>query len=164
RSGRLQRVAVLTGDGELPGRQVALELGVTEVHTNLLPEDKVNKIEEILQSNIDGKVLFVGDGINDAPVLARSDAGIAMGKGGTDAAIESADVVLMTDELSRLPQAIQSAQKTRRIVFQNIFLALGIKGMFLSLGALGYASLWESVLADVGVALLAVINALRALK
>lgn len=161
----IQNLALFTGDGEGPALETAQDVGIPTVHHTLLPEDKVKKIEElVLHPNKKGTVLFVGDGINDAPVLARSDAGIAMGGRGTDAAIESADVVLMTDEVRRIPQAIAHAKKTRRIVVQNIIMALGIKLLFLTLGAFGVASMWEAVIADVGVALAAVLNATRALR
>jgi len=141
---------------------VANELGIEQVHAELLPQDKVELIEGFLAE--DKKLAFIGDGINDAPVLARSDIGIAMGGLGSDAAIEAADVVFMTDEVGRIGTSIRLAKYTRRIVWQNIGLALGIKGLFLLLGALGMASLWEAVFADVGVTIIAVINASRALR
>jgi Cd2+/Zn2+-exporting ATPase len=129
-----------------------------------LPEGKLERLETILgQERGRGSVIFVGDGVNDAPVLARADAGIAMG-GGSDAAVESADVVLMGGEPSRVVEAIERAKRTRRIVAQNIVFALGVKLAFLGLGALGLAAMWEAVIADVGVALLAVLNSTRALK
>jgi Cd2+/Zn2+-exporting ATPase len=125
-----------------------------------LPEDKVSALEELLHQT-HGKVAFVGDGINDAPVIARADVGMAMGGLGSDAAIEIADVVIMTDAPSKVGEAIQIAQRTRRIVWQNILLALGIKVGFIALGAVGLATLWAAVFADVGVALLAILNASR---
>jgi len=161
----IKDLAVLTGDSEGPAKRTAFELGDIAVHHSLLPEDKLAKVDELLKAYENrGSVIYVGDGINDAPVLARSDAGIAMGGIGTDAAIESADVVLMTDEISRIPQLISHARKTKRIVLQNILFALGFKVAFLFLGALGIATMWEAVIADVGVALLAVLNATRALR
>lgn len=161
----IKDLAVLTGDSEGPAKRTAHELGDIAVHHSLLPEDKLAKVDELLKAYENhGSVIYVGDGINDAPVLARSDAGIAMGGIGTDAAIESADVVLMTDEIKRIPQLISHARKTKRIVLQNIFFALGFKVAFLVLGALGIATMWEAVIADVGVALLAVLNATRALR
>jgi Cd2+/Zn2+-exporting ATPase len=161
----IQHIAVLTGDHEGPARRTAEALGNIEVHHNLLPEDKLNKVDEMIRRcEGRGSLVYVGDGINDAPVLARSDAGIAMGGVGTDAAIESADVVLLTDEVSRIPQLISHARKTRHIVVENIVFALGFKVAFLALGALGIATMWEAVIADVGVALLAVLNATRALR
>ncbi|HOV38928.1 MAG TPA: heavy metal translocating P-type ATPase [Spirochaetales bacterium] len=164
RSLQVKRIVLLTGDGKGPAERTAASLGLTEVHHDLLPADKVEKLEGIVQDpKKKGTVLFVGDGINDAPVLARSDAGIAMGDG-SDIAIESADVVLMTDDTRRVPQAIAQARRTRYIVLENIFFALGVKFLFLTLGVLGAATLWEAVIADVGVALLAVLNATRALR
>lgn len=161
----IKDLAVLTGDSEGPAKRTARELGDIAVHHSLLPEDKLAKVDELLKAYENrGSVIYVGDGINDAPVLARSDAGIAMGGIGTDAAIESADVVLMTDEIRRIPQLISHARKTKRIVLQNILFALGFKVAFLVLGALGIATMWEAVIADVGVALLAVLNATRALR
>lgn len=163
----VKRVAMLTGDSEKIGSSVGLELNISEVYSELLPHQKVEVLETILaekQSDTgkSGKVIFVGDGINDAPVLARSDIGIAMGGVGSDAAIEAADIVIMNDEPSKLTTAIRVAQKTRIIVWQNIIGALGVKGIVLLLGALGYATMWEAVFADVGVAILAVLNSVRA--
>ena len=139
-------------------------MGLDDYLANLLPEDKVDAIEKILAQSGKSKVIFVGDGINDAPVIARADVGIAMGALGSDAAIETADVVLMTDAPSKVAEAIQIAQKTRQIVIQNIVLAMVIKGVFIALGTIGLATLWEAVFADVGVALLAILNAGRVLK
>lgn len=162
---RIEDLLLLTGDSEGPARRTAHELGDISVYHSLLPEDKLTKVEEMLETYTKrGTVLYVGDGINDAPVLARSDAGIAMGGIGTDVAIESADVVLMTDEIRRIPQLISHARRTKGIVIQNIIFALGFKVAFLALGALGIATMWEAVIADVGVALLAVLNATRALR
>lgn len=153
---------MLTGDREENGRAVAEAVGVARVYAELLPADKVRIVEDLLRGMDRGKKLaFVGDGINDAPVLARSDVGVAMGGLGSDAAIEAADVVIMNDRPSRLPQAIRIARKTMAIVAQNIVLALGIKGAVLLLSASGYAVMWAAVFADVGVALLATANALR---
>lgn len=156
---------MLTGDEESIGQAVAQELGLDEYHARLLPQDKVQTLEDIDRRKRPGsKLVFVGDGINDAPVLARADIGIAMGGLGSDAAIEAADVVLMTDEPSKLVEAIGVAKDTRRIVMQNIVFALGVKGIFLVLGACGLVGMWLAVFGDVGVALLAVLNAMRILK
>ncbi|PKL10156.1 MAG: cadmium-translocating P-type ATPase [Spirochaetae bacterium HGW-Spirochaetae-7] len=160
----IRRIAMLTGDSGASADRVALEAGITEVHHGLLPEGKLERLEAILgQERGRGSVIFVGDGINDAPVIARADAGIAMGAG-SDAAIESADVVLMSGEPSRVAEAIFRARRTRAIVTQNIVFALGIKLAVMGLGAFGLAAMWEAVLADVGVALLAVLNSTRALR
>ncbi|AVX32039.1 Cd2+/Zn2+-exporting ATPase [Carboxydocella thermautotrophica] len=161
----IRRLVMLTGDSQAAARQVAEQLGITEVKAELLPQDKVVWLEKIEQEKTaQGKVAFVGDGINDAPVLARADIGIAMGGLGADAAIEAADVVLMRDEPVQLVEAVQIARRTKQIVWQNIALAFGVKGMVLLLGAGGLATMWEAVFADVGVALLAVLNALRILQ
>lgn len=160
----VRRIAMLTGDSGASADRVAVEAGITEVHHGLLPAGKLERLEAILgQERGRGSVIFVGDGVNDAPVLARADAGIAMGAG-SDAAIESADVVLMSGEPSRVAEAIDRARRTRTIVTQNIVFALGIKLAFIGLGAFGMAAMWEAVMADVGVALLAVLNSTRALK
>jgi len=160
----VRRVAMLTGDSGASAHRVAAEAGITEVHHGLLPEGKLDRLESILgEERGRGSVIFVGDGVNDAPVLARADAGIAMG-GGSDAAVESADVVLMSGEPSRVVEAIERAKRTRRIVAQNIVFALGIKLAFLGMGAFGLAAMWEAVIADVGVALIAVLNSTRALR
>lgn len=156
---------MLTGDNETIGKAVAQELGLDDCYAQLLPGDKVAVLEQLDASKRSGsKLAFVGDGINDAPVLARADIGIAMGGLGSDAAIEAADVVLMTDEPSKLVEAIQIAKETRKIVVQNITFALGIKAVFLLLGAFGMVGMWLAVFGDVGVALLAVLNAMRILK
>ena len=161
----VKKTVMLTGDSYVVGKAVAEELGIDEYYTELLPHNKVEMIELVEKQKItEGKVVFVGDGINDAPVLARADIGIAMGGLGSDAAIEAADVVLMTDEPSKLITAIKIAKRTNRIVWQNIIFALGIKAVVLLLGAGGIATMWEAVFADVGVALLAVLNAMRVLK
>ncbi len=161
----VRRLAMLTGDAEAPAKKAAAAAGVDELHHGLLPEGKIERLEAILaEERGRGTVLFVGDGINDAPALARADAGIAMGAAGSDAAVESADAVLMGDEPSRVADAVAVARKTRRIVLQNIAFALGVKLVFLSVGAFGLAAMWDAVIADVGVALIAVLNATRALK
>lgn len=161
----VKKTVMLTGDNEQIAEAVASQLGIDEFHSQLLPTQKVEKLEELdRQKSSGGKLAFVGDGINDAPVLARADIGIAMGGLGSDAAIEAADVVLMTDEPSKLTEAIKIAKATRRIVVQNIVFALIIKGVFLLLGALGIAGMWIAVFGDVGVALIAVLNSMRILK
>lgn len=154
--------AMLTGDAQSIGQAVAQKTGVDEAHCELLPQDKVEVLERIQREK--GSSAFVGDGINDAPVLARADVGIAMGGAGSDAAIEAADVVLMTDEPSAVPQAIRISKKTRRIVWQNIIFALAVKAVIMVLGVTGLADMWWAVFADVGVTLIAVLNALRAMK
>lgn len=161
----IRKTVMLTGDEEAIGREAAEALGLDAYYAQLLPDQKVEKLEQLDSGKRPGsKLAFVGDGINDAPVLARADVGIAMGGLGSDAAIEAADVVLMTDEPSKLVDAIKVARKTKRIVLQNIAMALGVKGAFLILGAFGVAGMWEAVFSDVGVALLAVFNALRMMK
>jgi Cd2+/Zn2+-exporting ATPase len=161
----IKRIVMLTGDNSKVAEKVAGILGVDQVFSQLLPEDKVEKLETLIREKVgDRKLVFVGDGINDAPVLARADIGVAMGGLGSDAAIEAADVVLMTDEPSKLVSAIKIAQKTKAIVWQNIIFALGVKFLVLILGALGFASMWAAVFADVGVALIAVLNAMRVMK
>ena len=146
-------------------KKIGSELGLDEVYSELLPQDKVEKLEAIdREKSPKGKLIYVGDGINDAPVLARADIGIAMGGLGSDAAIEAADVVIMTDEPSKIATAIKIARKTQKIVWQNIAFALGIKILFLSLGAFGVATMWEAVFADVGVAIIAILNAMRAMN
>ncbi|MDS1030590.1 heavy metal translocating P-type ATPase [Bacillota bacterium LX-D] len=160
----IKKLIMLTGDAKAIGEKVGQELGLDEVHAELLPDQKVEKLEEITSGETGGKIVFVGDGINDAPVLARADIGVAMGGLGSDAAIEAADIVLMTDEPLKLAGAIKIARKTRAIVWQNIVFSLGVKIVVLLLGAGGLATLWEAVFADVGVALIAVLNAMRALR
>ena len=161
----VEKTVMLTGDDERIGKSVADELGLDVYYAQLLPDQKVEKLEMLDKQKRQGsKLAFVGDGINDAPVLARADVGIAMGGLGSDAAIEAADVVLMTDEPSKLVEAIDVAKATKRIVTQNIVIALGIKSVFLVLGALGMAGMWEAVFGDVGVTIIAVLNAMRILK
>ncbi|MDR1643365.1 MAG: cadmium-translocating P-type ATPase [Clostridiales bacterium] len=159
------KTVMLTGDAKSIGEKVAAQLGVDEALSELLPDGKVEKVEELLRNkSASGKLAFVGDGINDAPVLARADIGIAMGGLGSDAAIEAADIVVMTDEPSKLPEAIKISKKTLEIVKQNIVFALGVKLFVLVLGALGYAPMWAAVFADVGVSVLAILNAMRVLN
>ena len=161
----VNNIVMLTGDSENTARHIAGELGIEKYYSELLPADKVAKIEEIIQNKAKNKsVIFTGDGINDAPVLARADIGIAMGGLGSDAAIEASDVVIMDDKPSKIPAAVKIAQKTMLIVRQNIIFAIGVKVLFLMLGAFGYMTMWGAVFADVGVTLLAVLNSLRALK
>ena len=161
----VEETVMLTGDDERIGKAVAEQLGLDEYYAQLLPDQKVEKLELLDSKKRSGsKLVFIGDGINDAPVLARADVGIAMGGLGSDAAIEAADVVLMTDEPSKLVEAIDIAKATKRIVIQNIVLALAINGVFLVLGAFGIAGMWEAVFGDVGVAIIAVFNAMRILK
>ncbi|HID07984.1 MAG TPA: cadmium-translocating P-type ATPase [Armatimonadetes bacterium] len=161
----VKRIAMLTGDNEAVARNVAQKLGLDSYYAELLPEEKVAVIERMLgESQKDGKVAFVGDGINDAPVIARADVGVAMGGLGSDAAIEVADVVIMTDAPSKVAEAIKVSRKTRRIVWENIALALVVKGIFIVLGIVGFATMWQAVFADVGVALIAVFNAARVLR
>lgn len=158
----IKQLTMLTGDREAVAGRVAQRLGLDNYYSELLPDQKVDEIEELLgRQKENDKLIFVGDGINDAPVLARSDIGVAMGGLGSDAAIEAADVVLMTDEPSKLITAINTARRTRKIVWQNIILALGVKGIVLIMGAVGLATMWGAVFADVGVALIAVFNAMR---
>lgn len=161
----VERVVMLTGDHENMGATVAKELHLDEYHAELLPQDKVTWVEKLMeQKSVNGKLIFVGDGINDAPVLALSDIGVAMGGLGSDAAIEAADVVIMTDEPSRIANSIQISKKTMRIVRENIGFAIAVKVGVLLLSALGLASMWAAVFADVGVSILAIINALRVLS
>jgi len=161
----IRRVAMLTGDSAPSAERIGREAGMDELHHGLLPQHKLERLEAIMgDGRRRGTVVFVGDGVNDAPVLARADAGIAMGLSGSDAAVESADVVLMSDEPSRVAEAIERARRTRAIVVQNIVFALGVKLAFLSFGAFGLAAMWEAVIADVGVALVAVLNSMRALR
>ncbi len=156
---------MLTGDNQRTGKDVSVKLGLDGYFAELLPHQKVEKVEEIMKQRRNPKelVAVVGDGINDAPVLMRSDIGVAMGALGSDAAIEAADIVLMNDQPSKLAEAVQIARKTRQIVWQNIVLALGVKIVFLTMGALGIATMWEAVIADMGVALVAIFNATRIL-
>ena len=161
----IKRLIMLTGDAKETAQSVAKSLGISEFHAQLLPTDKVEITETLLQQLKDNKkLIFVGDGINDAPVLARADIGIAMGGLGSDAAIEAADIVIMNDQPSKIATAIKISRKTLRIVKQNIVFAIGIKVVVLVLAALGMASMWAAVFADVGVAFLAILNAMRAMK
>ncbi len=161
----IKRIVMLTGDRKETADDVAKRLGITEVFSQLLPGDKVSKIENLFaQKSNNGKLVFVGDGINDAPVLARADIGIAMGGLGSDAAIEAADIVIMTDEPSKIAQAMKISEKTLKIVRENIIFALGIKFLVLLLAAIGMANMWAAVFADVGVAFIAILNAMRAMK
>ena len=160
----VRRTVMLTGDARKVAEQVAGELDIDEVYSELLPADKVEKVEELLKNRSEKeKLAFVGDGINDAPVLGRADIGIAMGAMGSDAAIEAADVVLMDDDPMKIAKAIRISRKCLRIVYQNIVFAIGIKLICLALGAVGIANMWLAIFADVGVMILAVLNAIRAL-
>ena len=159
----VEKTVMLTGDIRRVADHVAGELCVDEVHSELLPADKVAQVEHLLNSS-DGKLAFVGDGINDAPVLSRADIGIAMGAMGSDAAIEAADVVLMDDDPLKISKAIRISRKCLRIVYENIVFALGVKGLCLVLGAMGIANMWAAIFADVGVMVIAVLNAIRALQ
>lgn len=164
KSAGVHRTVMLTGDTDAVAKQVAKELGIDIVYSELLPEDKVTKVEELLEKKSPKeKLAFVGDGINDAPVLSRADIGIAMGAMGADAAIEAADIVLMDDDPLKIAKAIKISRKCLRIVYENIWFAIGIKIICLLLGALGIANMWLAVFADVGVMILAVLNAIRAL-
>jgi len=158
----VNRIIMLTGDKAYVANSVAEKLGITEVYSELLPNEKVEFVENFLKEK-KGSLLFVGDGINDAPVLSLSDVGVSMGVIGSDAAIESADLVLMDDDPLKIAKAIKHSRRVMRIVYQNIFFAIGIKILCLTLGALGYADMWLAVFADVGVMVLAVLNAIRAL-
>ncbi len=161
----IRRTVMLTGDADAVGQDVARRLGLDRAYTELLPADKVDRVEELLAQKSDkGMLAFVGDGINDAPVLARADVGIAMGALGSDAAIEAADVVLMTDEPSKIAAIMQIARKTIRISNENIVFALGVKFLVLILGAVGRANMWAAVFADVGVSVIAILNAIRAMR
>lgn len=161
----IKKTVMLTGDAKRIGEKIADMLGIDEVYTELLPADKVQQVESLFEmKSAKGKLAFVGDGINDAPVLARADIGIAMGGLGSDAAIEAADIVIMTDEPSKLAVAIMLSKKTLRIVKQNIAFALAVKGIVLLMGAVGMATMWAAIFADVGVAVLAILNAIRMLS
>ena len=161
----IRKTVMLTGDKEKPGKVVAEKLGLDEVYTELLPDGKVKKVEDLMKEKSEkGKLVFVGDGINDAPVLALSDIGIAMGGLGSDSAIEAADIVIMTDEPSKIVTAIKTSKKTMKIVKQNIIFAITVKILVLILTAFGIGNMWQAVFADVGVSVLAVINSLRVLK
>ena len=161
----LKKAVMLTGDAKKVGEQVAKELGLDLAYTELLPADKVTHMQDLLQeTSPKGKLVFAGDGMNDAPVLAGADIGIAMGGVGSDAAIEAADIVIITDEPSKVAQAIQIARKTIRIVKQNVVFALAVKIGVLILSACGISNLWAAVFADVGVSVIAILNAMRAVK
>lgn len=161
----VHKTVMLTGDAQAVGQAVAGQLGLDEVYAQLLPADKVEQVERLIGEKAEQeKLAFVGDGINDAPVLSRADIGIAMGAMGSDAAIEAADIVLMDDKPSKIARAIQISKRTLRIVRQNIVFALAVKALILVLGAFGFANMWEAVFADVGVAVIAILNAMRALK
>ncbi|MBP5660976.1 MAG: HAD-IC family P-type ATPase, partial [Lachnospiraceae bacterium] len=164
RKAGIRNIVMLTGDNEKTAASVAKSVALDNFYANLNPMDKVSSIEKIMADDPAGVVAFVGDGINDAPVLSRADIGIAMGAMGSDAAIEAADVVIMTDDLSKLSEAKKIAIKTLRIVKENIVFALGIKLLVLVLAAFGIANMWAAIFADVGVAFLAILNAMRALK
>jgi Cd2+/Zn2+-exporting ATPase len=165
RKAGVARIVMLTGDNSCAAEAVAGRLGLDGFHATLMPEDKLRILEQLMTRDAKGgKLAFVGDGINDAPVIARADVGVAMGALGSDAAIETADVVLMTDSPLKMVEAVHIARQTRAIVWQNIVMALAIKVLFVVLGAMGVASMWEAVFADMGVALAAVVNATRALK
>ena len=160
----IRRLVMLTGDDKQVAEHVAASVGITEVKSQLLPADKVAAVEEMLiQKQSKETLAFVGDGINDAPVLSRADIGIAMGALGSDAAIEAADIVLMDDDPLKIAKAVRIAKKCIRIVYENIYFALGIKLVCLLLGALGIANMWVAIFADVGVMVIAVLNAVRAL-
>lgn len=155
---------MLTGDADRVAQQVAGSLGIDKVYSELLPAQKVEKVEELLTSKSEkDKLAFVGDGINDAPVLSRADIGIAMGALGSDAAIEAADIVLMDDDPLKIVKAIRISKKCMRIVYENIYFAIGIKILCLILGAVGIANMWLAIFADVGVMVIAVLNAIRVL-
>jgi len=161
----IKDIVMLTGDSESAGLNTARELGIDKVHARLLPADKVEKVEELIsQKSGRGTLMFAGDGINDAPVLARADVGVAMGALGSDAAIEAADVVIMTDEPSKIAAAIKISKNTLKIAYQNIIFAISVKVLILILSTFGLTSLWAAVFADVGVAFIAILNAMRALS
>ena len=161
----VQKTVMLTGDRADIAKETADIIGIDEFHAELLPQDKVRLVEELLNKKAEGEMLsFVGDGINDAPVLMRSDVGIAMGSLGSDAAIEAADVVIMDDNLEKIAKIVKIGRKTMTIVKQNIVLALAVKTVVLLLGALGAANMWEAVFADVGVSVIAILNSMRALR
>ena len=161
----VKKAVMLTGDRRAVGEAVAARLGLDEVHAELLPGDKVIEVEKLLEAETGKeKVAFVGDGINDAPVLSRADIGIAMGSMGSDAAIEAADVVLMDDDPRKIAAVVRISRKTMVIVKENIVFALGVKALVLLMGAVGVATMWEAVFADVGVSVIAILNAMRALR
>ena len=157
----IKNAVMFTGDNHTTANQISNELALDKCYSELLPQNKVELLEDILKEKDIGKVIFVGDGINDAPVLARADIGIAMGGIGSDAAIEAADVVIMNDDISKIEDGIVIARNTNKIVNQNIIFALGVKAIVLILGALGIATMWLAVFADVGVAFIAILNSMR---
>ena len=162
---KIKKTYILTGDEKRIADKIAQEVGVDECKSELLPDQKLENLETILKSKGEKeKVIFVGDGVNDSPCLARADIGIAMGGIGADAAIEAADVVIMTDELTKIAQAIKIAKKTMKIVKQNIVFALTVKIIILALGALGFANMWLAVFADVGVSMIAILHSMKTLK
>jgi Cd2+/Zn2+-exporting ATPase len=158
----IERLVLLSGDRYERAEKIAGEVGIDEVFAPLLPEGKFDKLEEIITAS-DAPVMFVGDGINDAPSLSRADVGVAMGGIGSDSAIESADLVITSDNLAKIPEAVKIARKTLRIAKQNIVFAIGVKLLILALGALGFANMWLAVFADVGVAVIAILNSMRTL-
>lgn len=161
----IKDIIMLTGDRKNIAEKIGKDVNIDKVYSELLPNEKVEKIEEIIKNkNNNKKVIFVGDGVNDAPVLARADIGIAMGALGSDAAIESADIVIMTDEISKIAKAIRISKKTLRIAHQNINFAIFVKILVLVLSAFGISNMWQAVFADVGVTVIAVLNSLRALN
>ena len=159
----IEHVVMLTGDRRKIAENIADKLGITRVYSQLLPHEKVEKLEEVIKDTGKKHVIFVGDGINDAPVLTRADVGIAMGALGSDVAIEAADVVLMTDEITKISEAINISKLTSQIIWQNIILALGVKVIIMILGTVGLANMWMAVFGDVGVAFIAIINSGRAI-
>ena len=160
----VENLVMLTGDSEDVAKELSDDLGLTSYKANLLPNQKVEIVEDLMKDMPDqAKLAFIGDGINDAPVIARADVGLSMGGIGSDAAIEASDIVIMTDEMAKLPTAIRISRMTKKIAWQNIILAIGIKILVMVLGTLGIANMWVAIFADVGVAVLAVINSLRIL-
>ena len=165
RENNVKKIVMLTGDREEISKNVSKELKLDKYYAELLPQDKVKKVESLMKEKSEsGKLVFIGDGINDAPVLALSDIGVAMGGLGSDAAIEAADIVIMTDEPSKLANAIKISKKTMQIVKENIIFAITVKILVLLLSAVGIATMWAAVFADVGVSVIAIINALRILR
>lgn len=161
----VRKTVMLTGDAKAVGERISAELGIDEVYTELLPDGKVEKVEKLFEEKSEkGRLIFVGDGINDAPVLSRADIGIAMGAVGSDAAIEAADIVLMDDKPSKIAAAVRISRRTLKIVHQNIVFALAVKFIVLILGAAGMANMWAAVFSDVGVSVIAILNAMRALR
>jgi Cd2+/Zn2+-exporting ATPase len=162
RNAGVESVVMLTGDNKATAHRIAAEVGITEVRAELLPADKVTAIEELVERY--GTVAMIGDGVNDAPAMGRATIGIAMGAAGSDAAIEAADIALMTDDLSRLPWLVRHSRRTLRIIHQNVVLALGVKVLFVALTFLGVSTLWMAIAADMGVSLVVIANALRLLR